>query len=183
MLYLNSRIKEVFYMKKNKYIITIFSIIALCILAINIILTIVAGLDILCAILTTLFVVALTSLLFYISKPEDKNYQKKTPLINIEDTIILKLEDLQSEGITPIRNKEEIEIIDDSSIKEDLETQRASNVTKETIEEELSKTMFINDLKGRMKAFEEEQEKIREKEEEKELKELNKLIKAKNKNK
>ncbi len=165
-------------MRKNKYITIIFSIIALSILAINIILTIVASLDILCAILTTIFVVSLTSLLFYISKPEENSTKKKTPLINIEDTIILKLEDLQSEGISPIRNEKEIEIINDESIKKDLEIQRESNITKETIEEELSKTVFINDLKERMKLFEEEQEKLRIKEEEKELKELNKLIKA-----
>lgn len=170
-------------MKKNKYIITIFSIIALCILAINIILTIVASLDILCAILTTLFVVALTSLLFYISQPEEKNQKKKTPLINIEDTIILKLEDLKSEGIVPIRNDKELEIINDEPIKIDLEIQRENNITKETIEDELSKTVFINDLKDKMKLFEEEQAKLRQQEEEKELKELNKLIKERKKNK
>lgn len=170
-------------MKKNKYIITIFSIIALCILAINIILTIVASLDILCAILTTLFVVALTSLLFYISQPEEKNQKKKTPLINIEDTIILKLEDLKSEGIVPIRNDKELEIINDEPIKIDLEIQRENNITKETIEDELSKTIFINDLKDKMKLFEEEQAKLRQQEEEKELKELNKLIKERKKNK
>ena len=43
--------------------------------------------------------------------------------------------------------------------------------------EELSKTVFINDLKEKIKQFEEEQEIIKQQEEEKELKELNKLIK------
>ena len=168
-------------MKNNKYIITIFSSIALCILAINIVLTIVAGLDMLCTLLTTVFVVSLTSLLFYVSKKEPT--PKKSPLVNIEDTIILKLEDLQSEGISPIRNEKEIEIVDDTSIKKDLEIQRENNVTKEIIEEELSKTIFINDLKEKMKLFEEEQRKLKEKEEAEELKELNKLIKEKNKKK
>ena len=71
----------------------------------------------------------------------------------------------------------EIEIINDQSIKKDLEVQRENNVTKEKIEEELSKTVFINDLKEKIKQFEEEQEIIKQQEEEKELKELNKLIK------
>ncbi len=165
-------------MKKNRRIIIGCSIIALCILAINIILTIIASLDLLCAILTTIFVVSLTSLLFYISNKETKQVNK-TPLTSIENTIILKLEDLKSESIIPIRNEKEIDLIDDESIKKDLEQQRENKVTKEVIENELGKTIFINDLKEKMRIFEEEQEKIRQKEEEKELKELNKLIKAK----
>mgnify|MGYP003304940764 CR=1 FL=1 len=40
----------------------------------------------------------------------------------------LKLEDLQSDSIVPIRNTHTVEIIDDTPIKRDLEQQREKNV-------------------------------------------------------
>lgn len=164
-------------MKNNKDIIIICSIIALCILAIDIILTMIAGLSSFGSILSCLFVIALVCLIIFIIKKQPKKEVKKSIINNIEDTIALKLEDLNSGKITTIRNQKEIEIIDDQSIIKDLEIQRENNITKETIEEELSKTVFINDLKEKIKLFEEEQEKLKQKEEEQELKELNKLIK------
>ncbi|MBE6145817.1 MAG: hypothetical protein E7171_04270 [Firmicutes bacterium] len=166
-------------MKNNKNILIISSIIALIILVINIILTMIGQLYTFTIILTIIFIVSSTYLIIYACKREVK--ASKTPLLSIEDTIILKLEDLKSESITPIRNKKEIEIKDDSSIKKDLEIQRENNVTKEVIEEELSKTMFITDLKEKIKKFEAEQEKEKELQEAEELIELNKLIKEQKK--
>ena len=166
-------------MKNNKNILIISSIIALIILVINIILTMIGQLYTFTIILTIIFIVSSTYLIIYACKREVK--ESKTPLLSIEDTIILKLEDLKSESITPIRNKKEIEIKDDSSIKKDLEIQRENNVTKEVIEEELSKTMFITDLKEKIKKLEAEQEKEKELQEAEELIELNKLIKEQKK--
>ena len=164
-------------MKNNKDIIIICSIIALCILAIDIILTMIAGLYTFGSILLVLFIIAVIVLIVFSIKKQPKKIVKKSIINNIEDTIALKLEDLKSDSITTIRTKKEIEIINDKSIKEDLEVQRENNITKEKIEEELSKTVFINDLKEKIKLFEEEQEKIKQQEEDKELQELNKLIK------
>lgn len=164
-------------MKNNKDIIIICSIIALCILAIDIILTMIAGLYTFSSILLVLFIIAVIALIIFAIKKQPKKEVKKSIINNIEDTIALKLEDLKSDSITTIRTKKEIEIINDQSIEKDLEVQRENNVTKEKIEEELSKTVFINDLKEKIKQFEEEQEIIKQQEEEKELKELNKLIK------
>ena len=164
-------------MKNNKDIIIICSIIALCILAIDIILTMIAGLYTFSSILLVLFIIAVIVLIIFAIKKQPKKEVKKSIINNIEDTIALKLEYLKSDSITTIRTKKEIEIINDQSIKKDLEVQRENNVTKEKIEEELSKTVFINDLKEKIKQFEEEQQIIKQQEEEKELKELNKLIK------
>lgn len=161
-------------MKNNKNILIISSIIALIILVINIILTMIGQLYTFTTILTIIFIVSSTYLIIYTCKREFK--VRKTPSLNIEDTIILKLEDLKSEDIVAIRNKKAIEIKDDSSIEKDLEIQRENKVTKEVIEEELSKTMFITDLKEKIKKFEAEQQKAKELEEAEELIELNKLI-------
>lgn len=165
-------------MKNNKKIIIVCSIILLCILVVNIILTMVAGILTFGSMLIVLFLITLISLILFATHHKQEK-KKKSPMVNIEDTIVLKLDDLNSNKITAIRNKEELTIIDDTSIKEDLNTQRENNVTKESIEVELSKTIFINDLKSKMKEFEIEQEKIKQQEEENELKELRKLMKQK----
>lgn len=165
-------------MKNNKKIIIVCSIILLCILVVNIILTMVAGILTFGSMLIVLFLITLISLILFATHHKQEK-KKKSPMVNIEDTIVLKLDDLNSNKITAIRNKEELTIIDDTSIKEDLNTQRKNNVTKESIEVELSKTIFINDLKSKMKEFEIEQEKIKQQEEENELKELRKLMKQK----
>lgn len=165
-------------MKNNKKIIIVCSIILLCILVVNIILTMLAGILTFGSMLIVLFLITLISLILFATHHKQEK-KKKSPMVNIEDTIMLKLDDLNSNKITAIRNKEELTIIDDTSIKEDLNTQRENNVTKESIEVELSKTIFINDLKSKMKEFEIEQEKIKQQEEEQELKELKKLMKQK----
>ena len=165
-------------MKNNKKTIIVCSIILLCILVVNIILTMLAGILTFGSMLIVLFLITLISLILFATHHKQEK-KKKSPMVNIEDTIMLKLDDLNSNKITAIRNKEELTIIDDTSIKEDLNTQRENNVTKESIEVELSKTIFINDLKSKMKEFEIEQEKIKQQEEENELKELRKLMKQK----
>ena len=144
-------------MKKNKNILIISSVIALLILVLNIVITMIAELFTLATLLTLIFIVGFTYLIIYISKKEIK--ENRTPLVNIENTIILKLEDLKSASIAPIRNQKEIKVKNDASIRKDLEIQRENKVTKEVIEDELSKTMFITDLKTKIKHFEAEQEK------------------------
>ena len=165
-------------MKKNKDLKIFCSIIALCILAIDIILTMIAELRTFCIILIIIFFTSSIALIIYASTKPKKEI-KKNVLTNIEDTIIIKLEDLKSEGISPVRNKQEIELLDDESIKKDLQLARENKVTKEILEEELSKTIFINDLKDKMKKYEETIEATKKAEEEQELKEFNKLLKKK----
>lgn len=164
-------------MKKNKDIIIICSIIALFILTIDIILSLLVEMYFICALLALIFIAGSIALIIFTSRKPKKKTSKKSIINNIEHTIMLKLEDLDSIKITPIRSKMEVELKNDKSIKEDLKIQRQNNITKERLEEELSKTIFISNLKEKMELFELEQEKLRKKEEEKELKELNKLIK------
>lgn len=164
-------------MKRNRELIITCSIIALSILTIDIILTMLAGLDTLLIILSTIFTIAIIGLIIYKSKHTKKNNNRKSVIANIEDTIILRLEEINIDSIAPIRSEEELIIKDDESIKENLEIQRENHVTKELIEEELSKTIFINDLKDKMKLYEIEHEKIKEQEEVEELKKFQELIK------
>mgnify|MGYP003302768790 CR=1 FL=1 len=110
-------------MKNNKDIIIICAIVALCILAINIVLTLIVGLYSFCVCLVVLLIISLLFLLWFVTR---KNKEKKY-LTNIEHTIRLKLEDLQSDSIVPIRNTHIVEIMDDTSIKRDLEQQREKN--------------------------------------------------------
>lgn len=163
-------------MNKNKEVIIICSIIALFILEIGIILTTLAGLTSFSILLLIIFIIAIICLIKYVIKKDAIDKQNDSPLVDIENTIMLKLEDLKSESITPIRNEKQIEIVNDNSIKEEIKIQRENNITKEVIEDELGKTIFINDLKEKIKLYEQEQEKIRIQEEEKELRELNDLI-------
>lgn len=164
-------------MKRNREIIITCSIIALSILTIDIILTMIAGLDTLFIILSIIFTIAVIGLVIYKSKPTKKIKKRKSIIANVEDRIVLRLEDINSVNITPIRNEEELIIKDDEPIKEDLQIQRENHITKELIEEELSKTIFINDLKEKMKLYEIEHQKIKEQEEAAELEEFKELIK------
>jgi energy-coupling factor transporter transmembrane protein EcfT len=163
-------------MKNNKNIIIICAIIALSILSIDIILTLIAKQYSFSIIMIILFIIATLLLIKFTNKKEKNN-----PLTNIEYTIKLKLEDLNSESIHPVKSDKPVEILNDESIKKDLEYQRQNNITKETIEEELGKTIFISNLQNKIKLFEEQQELIKKQAEEQELKELNKLIKNKTK--
>ena len=164
-------------MKRNRELIITCSIIALSILTIDIILTMLAGLDTLLILLSIIFTIAIIGLIIYKSKHTKKSNKRKSVIANIEDTIVLRLEEINIDSIAPVRNEEELIIKDDEPIKEDLEIQRENHITKELIEEELSKTIFINDLKDKMKLYEIEHEKIKEQEEAEELKKFQELIK------
>ncbi len=89
-----------------------------------------------------------------VSKEETENI-----LDNIENTIVYKLDELRSFKISPIRNNMEVQIVDDTAIKADLEN-NSENITKENIEEELSKTMYLKNLKEQMDKYEAEQESV-----------------------
>ena len=65
-------------MKNNKDIIIICSIIALCILAIDIILTMIAGLYTFSSILLVLFIIAVIALIIFAIKKQPKKEVKKS---------------------------------------------------------------------------------------------------------
>jgi hypothetical protein len=58
--------------------------------------------------------------------------------------------------ISPIRNEQEIKVVDDTGIKSEIEQNK--EFKKEDIEDEISKTMYIKDLKEKMRQFEENAE-------------------------
>ena len=91
-------------------------------------------------------------------EPASKEEQENI-LDNIENTIVYKLDELRSFKISPIRNNMEVQIVDDTAIKADLEN-NSENITKENIEEELSKTMYLKNLKEQMDEYEAEQESV-----------------------
>ena len=114
-------------MKKNKDIIIICSIIALFILTIDIVISLLVEMYFICGILTILFIASSIALLIFVCRKPKKKKTKNSIINNIENTIMLKLEDLDSIKITPIRNKMEVELKNDKSIKEDLKIQRQKN--------------------------------------------------------
>lgn len=96
----------------------------------------------------------------YMREDKDNKDDSENILNNVENTIVYKLDELRSFKISPIRNEEKIEVVDDTAIKEEIEEAKEQHITKETLEDEISKTMYINDLKEKIKQFEaEEQEK------------------------
>ncbi len=89
---------------------------------------------------------------------EDKESKETSNILdNVENTIVYKLDELRSFKISPIRSEQKIEVIDDTAIKEELEEAKEHHITKETLEDEISKTMYINDLKEKIRQFEEEE--------------------------
>lgn len=88
---------------------------------------------------------------------EDKDSCNDNILEDVENTIVYKLDELRSFKISPIRNEKAIEVVDDTAILEDLETSKEAKVTKEALEDEISKTMYIKDLKEKIKKFEEDE--------------------------
>lgn len=92
---------------------------------------------------------------------EDKdNKEENNILNNVENTIVYKLDELRSFKISPIRNQEKYNVVDDTAIKEEIEEAKEQKITKEVLEDEISKTMYINDLKEKIRQYEaEEQEK------------------------
>lgn len=85
---------------------------------------------------------------------EDKDAKKDESILeDLENTIVYRLDELRSFKISPVRNEKAIQVVDDTAIKEDIEEHK---VSKEAIEEEMSKTMYINDLKEKIRQYESE---------------------------
>lgn len=89
---------------------------------------------------------------------EDPENKTEDLLDNLENTIVYKLDELRSFKISPVRNAQKIEIVDDTAIKEEIESNKDTNITKEVLEDEISKTMYIKDLKEKIKQYEEDQD-------------------------
>lgn len=96
---------------------------------------------------------------------EDNEAKEESLLENVEDTIVYKLDELRSFKISPIRNEETVEVVDDTAIKEALEDSKDKKITKENLEGEISKTMYIKDLKEKMQQYELELENLETSEE------------------
>ncbi len=88
-------------------------------------------------------------------EPENK---KESLLENVENTIVYKLDELRSFKISPIRNEEKIELKDDDAIVQSIEESKENKITKENLEDEISKTMYIKDLKEKLQKYELEHE-------------------------
>lgn len=90
---------------------------------------------------------------------EDKNSKdtNENILDNLENTIVYKLDELRSFKISPIKQEKAIEVVDDTAIKNEIEEAKEHKITKESLEDEISKTMYINDLKERIRQYEEEE--------------------------
>ncbi len=101
-------------------------------------------------------------------KAEDDKSDYETMLENLENTVVYKLDELRSYKISPIRKKEKVEVVDDKAIKDVLEN--TTQLSRKDIEEELSKTQYLKDLKKKV-------EEAEAKEEEKAIKEAEKAAK------
>jgi len=95
---------------------------------------------------------------------EDPENKTEDLLDNLENTIVYKLDELRSFKISPVRNEQKIEIVDDTAIKEEIEANKDTNITKEVLEDEISKTMYIKNLKEKIAQYVEEQDKETEEE-------------------
>jgi hypothetical protein len=88
---------------------------------------------------------------------EEKSKDQENILENIEDTIVYKLDELRSFKISPIRNKEKIKVVDDTAIKDEIE--KGNNyVVEKDLENEMTKTLYLKDLKKKMQEMEEAEE-------------------------
>ncbi len=81
-------------------------------------------------------------------EPENK---KESLLENVENTIVYKLDELRSFKISPVRSKKKVEIVDDTAIKDVLE--HTTQISKKELEDELSKTQYLKDLKKRIEDY------------------------------
>lgn len=93
----------------------------------------------------------------YMKEDKNKPEEKENILNNVENTIVYKLDELRSFKISPIRNEHNIEVVDDTAIKEEIEEAKEHHITKEALEDEISKTMYIKDLKEKIRQFEQEE--------------------------
>jgi len=81
-------------------------------------------------------------------------------LDNIENTLVLKLDELKSVRISPIRNKKKIEVVDNSAIEEKIKESKDFN--EKTLVDELSKTTIIKNLQKQLNELEEQHNKEKE---------------------
>lgn len=86
----------------------------------------------------------------------DKTKEQENILENLEKTVVYKLDELRSFKISPIRNNEKINVVDDTAIKKEIETSKDLEITSSALSSELSKTMYLKDLRERMLKYEEE---------------------------
>lgn len=93
----------------------------------------------------------------YMKENKKANAEQENILDNVENTIVYKLDELRSFKISPIRNEQSIKVVDDTAIKEEIEEAKEQHITKEVLEDEISKTMYIKDLKEKIKQFEQEE--------------------------
>jgi len=93
----------------------------------------------------------------YMKEDKDSKEINESILDNIENTIVYKLDELRSFKISPIRNQEKIAVVDDTAIKEEIKNNQEENITTSALQEEISKTMYIKDLKEKIQQFEAEE--------------------------
>ncbi len=87
----------------------------------------------------------------------DKTKEQENILENLEKTVVYKLDELRSFRISPIRNNEKINVVDDTAIKKGIEEAKEQEITSSALSSEISKTMYLKDLRERMLKYEEEQ--------------------------
>ena len=99
-------------------------------------------------------VISPTELSIRYMKPDgtDNKTDYENLLEAIEDTVVFKLDELRSYKISPIRNDDVIEVVDDTAIKQSLE--KTISLKQDEVAEELSKTKYIKDLKARLEEYE-----------------------------
>lgn len=86
----------------------------------------------------------------------DKTKEQENILENLEKTVVYKLDELRSFKISPIRNNEKINVVDDTAIKKEIASSKDQEITSSALSSELSKTMYLKDLRERMLKYEEE---------------------------
>ena len=90
----------------------------------------------------------------FIQKEDSKQLNYESLLDNIENTLVLKLDELRSVKISPVRNRKKIEVIDSSAIKEKIKENK--DFTEDTLIDELSKTSIIKNLQAQLSNLEQE---------------------------
>ncbi len=90
----------------------------------------------------------------FIQKEDAKQLNYESLLDNIENTLVLKLDELRSVKISPVRNRNRIEVIDSSPIKNKIKQNKKFN--EDTLIDELSKTSILKNLQEQINNLQEE---------------------------
>lgn len=112
----------------------------------------------------------------FIQMDDSKQLNYESLLDNIENTLVLKLDELRSVRISPVRNRKKIEVIDSSAIKEKIKENKDFN--EKTLIDELSKTSIIKNLQEQLNNLEKEYKKDVKNETKKEKEEEQKIAKT-----